>query len=124
MKNNKHSLEDVLGKKYLSIGEVADKLGVSKEVIRKWEHDFPWVLHPKRTGHDTRLYDPKQVERVELIYRLLYVEHLTIEGAKLRLKNKSNPEEVKQEVISSLRSIREQLLNVVNELDSLETVAD
>jgi len=108
-------------KKYLSIGEVAEKFGVSIEVLRKWEKDFPKVLNPMRTKGDSRLYDKKQQEKVAMILRLLRVEGLSIEGAKKKLSAKQTDLEIQQEVISKLKDVREKLMSVVKELEEIET---
>ncbi len=108
------------GKKYLSIGEVAAKFKVSVELLRKWEKDFPRVLRPKRTSGDSRLYDQRQQNNVAMIYRLLRVEGLSVAGAKKRLSNKQSDEEVRQEVILKLSSIRSKLMSVVEEIEKLE----
>lgn len=105
------------GKSYFSIGEVADMFEVSIEVLRKWESDFPKVLKPQRTKKDTRLYSRKDIEKVALIHRLLRVEGLTIAGAKARLGRHQTTEEIKQEVISQLRDIRNRLQGIVDEID-------
>lgn len=107
-------------KKYLSIGEVAEKFGVSIEVLRKWEKDFPKVLKPMRTKGESRLYDKKQQEKVALILHLLREEGLSIEGAKKKLLTKQSDLEVQQEVISKLMGIREKLMSIVNEFEELE----
>lgn len=121
MKNRKTS-DIVDQKKYLSIGEVAQKFGLSVEVLRKWEKDFPRVLHPMRTKGDSRLYDQKQVEKVAIIHRLLRIEGLSIEGARRRLSQQGqNAEETRQSVISRLISIRQQLMDIVNELDQIDS---
>ena len=109
-----------LKKKYLSIGEVAEKFGVSIEVLRTWEKDFPKVLKPMRTKGESRLYDKKQQEKVALILHLLREEGLSIEGAKKKLLTKQSDLEVQQEVISKLMDIREKLMSIVNEFEELE----
>lgn len=121
MKNKNASVNPILDKKYLSIGEVADRFGLTVEVLRKWERDFPRVLKPMRTKGDSRLYDRKQVEKVALIHRLLRIEGLTIEGARRRLSQADGQrsEEVRQEVITRLTTIRQQLMSVVEELDNI-----
>lgn len=121
MKNKNASVNPILDKKYLSIGEVADRFGLTVEVLRKWERDFPRVLKPMRTKGDSRLYDRKQVEKVALIHRLLRIEGLTIEGARRRLSQADGQrsEEVRQEVIMRLTTIRQQLMSVVEELDNI-----
>lgn len=121
MKNKNASVNPIPDKKYLSIGEVADRFGLTVEVLRKWERDFPRVLKPMRTKGDSRLYDRKQVEKVALIHRLLRIEGLTIEGARRRLSQADGQrsEEVRQEVISRLATIRQQLMSVIEELDNI-----
>lgn len=117
MKRSEVTPEVQQGKSYFSIGEVADMFEVSIEVLRKWENDFPRVLKPQRTKKDTRLYSRKDIEKVALIHRLLRVEGLTIAGAKARLEKRQTPEEIKQEVISQLRDIRNRLQGIVDEID-------
>lgn len=112
--------DNVAEKKYLSIGEMAAKFNVSVELLRKWEKDFPRVLRPARTSGDSRLYDQKQQKNVEMIYRLIREEGLSIAGAKKRLSNKQSEEETRQEVISRLQNIRQQLMDVVEELEQIE----
>lgn len=121
MKNSKTS-DIVDQKKYLSIGEVAQKFGLSVEVLRKWEKDFPRVLRPMRTKGDSRLYDQKQVDKVAIIHRLLRIEGLSIEGARRRLSQQGqSAEETRQSVITRLTSIRQQLMDIVNELDQINS---
>lgn len=106
-------------KKYFTIGEVAAMFGLSVEVLRKWERDFPKRIKPMRTKGDTRLYRRKDVEQIQMIYRMRHTEGRTIEGVRKQLQNNPTQEEVKQEVINSLRSIRQQLQRIVDELDGV-----
>lgn len=107
-------------KKYLSIGEVAAKFNVSIELLRKWERDFPRVLRPMRTKGESRLYDQKQQNNVAMIYHLLREEGLSIDGAKKKLSKKQSEEEIRQEVITRLTSIRTQLMGIVEEIEKIE----
>jgi len=106
-------------KNYFTIGEVAAMFGLSVEVLRKWERDFPKRIKPMRTKGDTRLYRRKDVEQIQMIYRMRHTEGRTIEGVRKQLQNNPTQEEVKQEVINSLRSIRQQLQQIVDELDGV-----
>lgn len=115
-----NGLDSPSEKKYLSIGEVAARFSVSVELLRKWEKDFPRVLRPKRTSGDVRLYDQKQQNNVAMIYHLLREEGLSIEGAKKKLSHKQSEEEIRQEVISRLSSIRTQLMSIVEEIEKVE----
>lgn len=104
-------------KPYLSIGEVAEKFNVSTDLLRKWEANFPRFLHPRRTGHDNRLYSHKDVQQVAAIYRLIRIEGLSIDGAKRRL-GKGNVSDLqnRQEVIQRLQMLRRKLLGIIDEL--------
>lgn len=109
-------LQTASAKKYLTIGEMAQKVGVSIEVLRKWERDFPKVIRPMRTQGDTRLYDRKQQEQVAMVYRLLREEGMTIAGAQQRLRCGQSREEQTQEVLERLRNVRSQLADIAEEL--------
>ena len=110
---------ELLTKKYYTIGEVASRFGLSVEVLRKWERDFPGKIKPMRTKGDTRLYRPKDIEQIEMIYRLRHTEGRTISGVKQSLCKHPGQEETKQEVITHLQNVRNQLQAVVDELDGL-----
>lgn len=104
-------------KPYLSIGEVAEKFDVSVDLLRRWEKDFPRYLHPRRTAGDTRVYSQKDLQQVAVIYRLMRVEGLSVEGTKRRLKNGDlHDDENRQAVIQRLQQLRQQLLGIIEEL--------
>ena len=104
-------------KPYLSIGEVAEKFDVSVDLLRRWEKDFPQYLHPRRTAGDTRMYSQKDLQQVAVIYRLMRVEGLSVEGTKRRLKNGDlHDDENRQAVIQRLQQLRQQLLGIIEEL--------
>lgn len=72
-------------KQYFRIGEVALLTALKTSVLRFWETEFKSLCPPKsRTGQ--RLYTKQDIELLLEIKRLLYVEKLTIEGARKRLK--------------------------------------
>ncbi len=105
-------------KPYLSIREVADKFSVSVDLLRKWEKEFPRYLHPKRTSGDNRLYGQKDLQQVAMIYRLIRIEGLSIDGAKRRLQGgNAESEEIRQEVIQRLQSLRQRLMGIIEEIE-------
>lgn len=80
-------------KAYFRIGEVARILGVEPHVVRYWESEFKSVK-PVRSKSDQRLYRKRDVETLQVIKKLLYEEHFTINGARQQLvKFKSTAEE-------------------------------
>jgi len=117
-KNHKDIKDLTLTKPYLSIGEVAEKFDVSVDLLRKWEKAFPQYLRPRRTPGDNRLYGKKDVQRVGVIYRLIRIEGLSIDGAKKKLKEKDmTGDEARQEVIQRLQALRQRLLGIIDELE-------
>lgn len=74
-----------LDKRYYRIGEVSELTGIKPYVLRYWEGEFRWMT-PAKSRSKQRLYRTRDIEIVELIKRLLYVERFTIEGAKRKLR--------------------------------------
>lgn len=69
----------------LKIGEAARALGVEAYVLRFWETQFPF-LRPRHASSSHRLYQPKDLELLRLVKRLLHVEGYTIAGAKKHIR--------------------------------------
>ena len=84
-------------KKLFSISEVAKKIGLvnkisgkpSTHTLRFWEKHFKQI-RPLILNGNRRYYSSKDVEYLIFIKYLLKKERLTIEGAKLILKNRMN----------------------------------
>jgi DNA-binding transcriptional MerR regulator len=100
-----------LEKLYYSIGEVADMFNVNVSLIRYWENEFS-ILKPKKNKKGNRLFTPKDIDNLHLIYHLVKERRLTLEGAKMKLKE--NKEDTLQnfEVVKKLKNIREMLLDI------------
>src|SRR5580700_5612826 len=64
----------------LKIGEAAKVIGVEAYVLRFWETQFA-VLKPKHARSKHRFYQPRDLETLKLIKRLLHQEGFTIAGA-------------------------------------------
>jgi len=73
------------GKIYYSISEVAGMVGEEAYVLRFWEKEFP-QLRPKKNRAGNRVYQAKDIERVMRIKKLLHEDGYTIDGAKNLLK--------------------------------------
>ena len=71
-------------KLYYKIGEIAAILNVNTSVLRFWETQFT-ELSPSKTKTGQRLYSQRELDLLKEIYRLLYIQKLTIAGAKARL---------------------------------------
>ncbi|MEZ4703782.1 MAG: MerR family transcriptional regulator [Bdellovibrionota bacterium] len=80
-------------KYFYKIGEVAEIIEVEPYVLRYWETEFN--LKISKTKNNQRLYQKKDVEKIQEIKRLLYTEKFTISGAKTQLKTKRKSKEPK-----------------------------
>jgi len=103
-------------KLYYKIGEVAEMLSINTSVLRFWESQFD-VLSPSKTRTGQRLYSLRDFDQIKEIYRLLYVQKLTIAGAKARLSLKKReknsaeiePAELIQGLCHELKELRKLL---------------
>ena len=103
--------------KYLyTIGETAELLGEATSCIRFWSDSFPKHIRPKRNAKGNRLFTKEDLETFKYIQTLLKVEGLTIEGAAKRLKGEKKDVINKARVLDSLKSIRQQLLEIKEDL--------
>ncbi len=75
-------------KKKFRIGELADKLGVERFVIRFWEKEFN--LKSSRSDGGQRFYSEEDLALFTHIKTLLYEEGFTISGAKKNLAERMN----------------------------------
>lgn len=106
----------LLSKKYYSIDEVGQFLGVRASVLRYWEQEFS-DLKPKRTLSGRRQYQKKDIDFASKIFDLLYRRRFTIAGARAELqilqKKRKN---LKEGDGSSLRAIIYELETILESL--------
>ncbi len=69
----------------LTIDQVSRITGVKKVTLRYWEKSFGEFLQPGRTNSQRREYSMTDLEIVDNIKKLLEEEHLTNQGVRLRL---------------------------------------
>jgi DNA-binding transcriptional MerR regulator len=83
--SNNNELPVIPGKRYFTIGEVAELCDVKPHVLRYWEQEFPQLKPVKRRGN-RRYYQRHDVLLIRQIRSLLYDEGFTIGGARQRLE--------------------------------------
>ena len=105
-------------KLYYSISEVAKMFDVNESLLRFWEKEFP-IIKPKKNAKGSRQYRKEDIENIRLIYHLVKEKGMTLLGARKKLKD--NKEDTIQaiEIIDRLKEIREELLKMKKELDTL-----
>lgn len=108
-------------KLYYSISEVAQMFGVSENLLRFWEQQFP-TIHPRRAGRDIRQYTEKDIEAVRLVYHYVRECGMTHDGARRAIRNggTDSTRNSKAEVVERLKSVRDELINIRRELEALE----
>lgn len=97
--------EKVIEKKYFSIGEVAEKLGVATSLIRFWESEFD-IIKPKKNRKGNRQFTREDINNVKLIYHLVKEKGYTLQGAKDLLKDGNDVLNEKVEIIESLKKVK------------------
>ncbi|MFA6701955.1 MAG: MerR family transcriptional regulator [Dysgonamonadaceae bacterium] len=103
---------------YYSIQEVADHFAVNVSLLRFWEKEFE-NINPKKTSGGTRQYTKDDIQQVEIVYHLVKEKGLTLEGARLELKDNKDPENVRIETIERLKTIKKELLSLELEFNRL-----
>jgi DNA-binding transcriptional MerR regulator len=104
---NNNELPVIPGKRYFTIGEVAELCEVKPHVLRYWEQEFPQLKPVKRRGN-RRYYQRHDVLLIRQIRSLLYDEGFTIGGARQRLEG----EGAKSDVSRSQQIIRQTLVEL------------
>lgn len=107
--------------------EVCERAGVQQYVLRTWEMEFP-DLGVAKTPGGPRLYRPADVERVLRIRQLVFVDGLTLAGARRKLDEERQPsdelpfEEADGESAKLNADMLARITTVRNELRALLTM--
>ena len=108
--SHNNELPAIPGKRYFTIGEVADLCYVKPHVLRYWEQEFPQLNPVKRRGN-RRYYQRHDVLLIRQIRALLYEQGYTIHGARQKLSGEeakgdiTQTQQVIQDTISELEGI-------------------
>ena len=105
-----------LTKLYYSIGEVAEMFEVNTSLIRFWEKEFT-ILKPKKNKKGNRLFTPKEIMKINMIYELVKEQGYTLEGAKFAIKApKEGESPIKHtgnlDIIKRLEHVKAKLLSL------------
>jgi len=106
-------------KRYFSITEVADQLGLTASQLRYWEKEFT-PLKPRTNARGKRFYSSNDIEIIQQIAWLVKDQGYTIEGARKAMRKRSEvadsmtaaaPQPV-DEVAFDQAALKERLLKV------------
>lgn len=106
-----------LSKKYYSIGEIGELLGLPTSTLRYWESRFP-ELRPRRSHGGQRRYSPEDVERVRMVAFLVKEQGLHIDAAVQRLRVAPDGVSRRAAAINRLHDIRNTLAALLATLNS------
>ena len=107
--------EKEIEKKYFTIGEVADELGVATSLIRFWEGEFD-IIKPKKNRKGNRQFTKEDIKNVKLIYYLVKEKGYTLQGARDFIKSDADQAIGRVDMIESLKKIKSFLEQIKSEL--------
>lgn len=105
-------------KLFYTMGEVSEMFDVKPSLIRHWESQFD-NIRPQRNKKGNRLFSPKDVELLKVVYHLVRERGMTLSGAKRVLKQQKAGEDLFSRdalLMEHLQKIRALLLEVREEL--------
>jgi DNA-binding transcriptional MerR regulator len=105
-------------KRYYSIKEVADLLGVNPSLLRYWEKQFP-TIRPEKNDKGTRQYTPDMVEEIRLVHTLVKERGMTLAGAKQKLRENHGQVLRTRELLDRLQALRAELVALRVALDGI-----
>lgn len=108
--------DNIQSGRFYSLQEVSAQCGLAPYILRYWELHFPELTADN--SKPKHMYNVSDISLINRIKKLLYVEHLTIEQAKSRLKQEmsfpvdysAQPQESENEQIATKN---EEIRNVV-----------
>lgn len=104
-------------KRYYSIKEVSDLLDVPESTLRYWEKEFP-EINPKKSNSGVRQYTEPDINQIKYIKFLVHDNHLTIKGARKRMKENPKMSVDQYEIVERLKFVRSELMAILEELDA------
>lgn len=102
-------------KLFYKISEVAKMFNVNISAVRFWEKKFD-ILKPKKNKKGNRLFTPKDIKNIQIIYHLLKERGFTVEGAKKKLKENKSDTIDNIQIINHLKDVRGFLVSLREEL--------
>ncbi len=104
-----------LDKLYYTIGEVAEMFGVSRSLLRYWEHEFAY-LTPRKNRKGDRLFTKENIQQIQIIYNLVKERGFTLEGAKQELKKEKSTLTEQADLMGKLKNIHQRLKDLEEKL--------
>lgn len=81
-----------VAKRYFTITEVSDLLGLNASMLRYWEKEFR-QLSPRTNARGKRFYTERDIATIREIHRLVKLQGFTLDGARKALSGWTAPAE-------------------------------
>ena len=106
-----------MDKRFYSISEVSQLLGITQSNLRFWEKEFN-QLKPRRNEGGTRFYTLDDIATVKQIKYLVDVQKLTLDGVRQKLNHKKDSVGKQQEIVERLKRVRAELRGLLRIMDN------
>ncbi|HIZ15230.1 MAG TPA: MerR family transcriptional regulator [Candidatus Tidjanibacter faecipullorum] len=116
-------IEHKKNKVYYTMGEVAEMFDVNPSLLRYWEQEFD-ILKPHRNKKGNRLFTPRDVDNIRVIYHLLKERKMKIEVARKYIRDYRKEVDRDTEIAEHLMHIRAILLEIKQDLTTGGIVVD
>lgn len=113
---SQNSMSDL--KQYYSITEVSEMFSLPTSLLRYWEKEFP-NIHPKKGSNNIRFYTKEDLEEIRLVYDLVKGRNMKLSAARELIKRNRAGAMNSSDLLRRMTSVREQLLAIKKELDTL-----
>lgn len=107
--------EHKVEKLFYTIGEVAAMFGVNTSLIRFWEKEFD-IIRPRKNKKGNRLFTKEDIDNFHIIYHLVKERGMTLKGAQKKMKENKEGTLEEFEIVRSLSSIRQMLLEIKEQI--------
>lgn len=102
------------------MGEVTEMFDVKPSLIRYWEENFD-TLRPRKNNKGNRMFTPKDIDTLKLIYHLVREKGMTIAGANKYIKENRNSADRDVQILDHLARIRTELMAIRQEIADRES---
>jgi DNA-binding transcriptional MerR regulator len=101
---------------YFTVGDIATMLNVNESLVRFWNKEFDSILKPHRNKRGVRYFSTVDVETYKKIYHLVKERGYTLPGALDVLKFGPVTNNENFEVINTLKTIKQFLIELKEEI--------
>lgn len=106
-------------KTYYSIREVAEIVGVNESTLRFWEKEIPQLKPKVMPVSRIRQYTKEDIDLLKSVYNLVKVRGFKLSAARRMLAANREGVDHTKEILTSMLSLRDQLVELKKQLAKL-----